>query len=346
MTMIEDPKRLAAPSSPVALTGAERAALVLRELGEEIASLVFKEMDENSINRISTAMTAMKAVSSQLRDDIMYTFAADIGMSSYSGDSLKFLSRVLTNSLGEQQAKEIIDRLRRHDRRTIFQLPPNTDARTLAMLMAHERPQTLALLLAHIPHDMGANLLSFLPESLASDALYRFSNLDVVSPTVVKELRDMLEEMASQTGGSSRRMADLGGAKQTADILNHFSSSMSEAVLNAIQERDSKTAEKIRENLFTFADLGKLTDRSLQIVLREVAADKLASALRLVDSDLLERFLHNLSARQVEVLREELSNGPPIRRSDAMTAQGEIVEIALRLSAEGQITISSSEEMV
>lgn len=338
-------KQLPGPD-PSGLTGPERAALVLRELGEEIATLIFKEMNELTINRISTAMASLRAVSTQLRDDVINSFASDIGMSSYSGDSLRFLTKVLTNALGEVQAKEIVDRLRRLDRRTEFQLPPNTDARSLAMLMANERPQTLALLLAHIPHEMGANLLSYLPEALAADALYRFSNLDVVSPTVVRELRDMLEEMASQSGGSSRRMADLGGAKQTADILNHFPSTLSESVLNTIHERDVKTADKIRENLFTFMDLGKLTDRSMQIVLREVPADKLASALRLVDGELLERFLSNLSARQVEVLREELSNGPPIRRSDALAAQGEIVEIALRLSAEGQIAISSTEEMV
>lgn len=344
--MSEASKQLSSPDGNGGLTGPERAALVLRELGEEIASLVFKEMDEATINRISTAMTSLKSISTHLRDDIMDNFASDIGVSSYSGDSIRFLTKVLTNALGEQQAKEIVDRLRRLDRRTEFQLPANTDARSLAMLMANERPQTLALLLAHIPHEMGASLLSYLPEPLAADALYRFSNLDVVSPTVVKELRDMLEEMATQSGGSSRRMADLGGAKQTADILNHFSPTLSESVLNTIHERDVKTADKIRENLFTFADLSKLPDRSLQLILREVSADKLASALRLVESDLLERFLGNLSARQVEVLKEELSNGPPIRRSDALAAQAEIVEITLRLSAEGQIAISSSEEMV
>ena len=338
-------KRLPAPAAG-SLNGPERAALVLRELGEEISILVFKEMDETTINRISTAMTALKAISTQLRDDIMRGFATEIGMSAYGGSGLKFLTRVLTNALGDAQAKEIIDRLRRNDRRNAFQLPPNTDARSLAMLMANERPQTLALLLAHIPHDMSANLLTYLPESLAADALYRFSNLDVISPTVVRELQDMLEEMSSQTGGATRRMADLGGAKQTAEILNHFSSTLSENVLSAINDRDVKTADKIRENLFTFTDLGKLSDRALQTILREVPPDKLASALRLVDSEMVERFLQNLSARQVEVLREELANGPPIRRSDALTSQANIVEIALRLSAEGQITINASEEMV
>ena len=340
--MSETAKQLPAP----VLSGPERAAMVLRELGEETAAAVMREMDEMSVNRISTAMSTLKGVTPQLREDVMLSFASDLGITAIGGDSMKFLSRVLTNAIGEQNAKDILERLRRNERRSTFYLPPNTDARTLAMQMAHERPQTIALLLAHIPHEMGANLLTFMPEPLAAEALYRFSNLDVVSPSVVKELRDMLDELAMQTGIGGRRVTNLGGAKQTADILNHFPSAMSDTILGAIDERDAKTAEKIRENLFTFIDLGKLPDRSMQILLREVPADKLAPALRLVEEALRERFFQNLSARQVEVLKEELTSGPPIRRSDALTAQSDIVDVALKLAGEGRISISSAEEMV
>lgn len=320
--------------------------MVLRELGEETAAAVLREMDEMSVSRISVAMSNLKGVTPQLREDIMLSFASDLGITAIGGDSMKFLSRVLVNALGEQNAKEILDRLRRNERRSSFYLPPNTDARTLAMQMANERPQTIALLLAHIPHEMGANLLTFLPEALAAETLYRFSNLDVVSPSVVKELREMLDELAMQTGTGGRRVTNLGGAKQTADILNHFPSAMSDNVLGAIDQRDTKTAEKIRENLFTFIDLGKLPDRSMQILLREASPDKLAPALRLVDEDLRERFFQNLSARQVEVLKEELTSGPPIRRSDALAAQSEIVDVALKLASEGRISINASEELV
>lgn len=340
--MTEDTKQLPAP----AMTGPERAAMVLRELGEETAAAVLREMDEMSVSRISVAMSNLKGVTPQLREDIMLSFASDLGITAIGGDSMKFLSRVLVNALGEQNAKEILDRLRRNERRSSFYLPPNTDARTLAMQMANERPQTIALLLAHIPHEMGANLLTFLPEALAAETLYRFSNLDVVSPSVVKELREMLDELAMQTGTGGRRVTNLGGAKQTADILNHFPSAMSDNVLGAIDQRDTKTAEKIRENLFTFIDLGKLPDRSMQILLREASPDKLAPALRLVDEELRERFFQNLSARQVEVLKEELTSGPPIRRSDALAAQSEIVDVALKLAAEGRISINASEELV
>ncbi len=320
--------------------------MVLRELGETTAAAVLREMDDNTVNRISVAMTTLKAVPQDVREDVMLNFASELGITGVGGDGMKFLSRVLVNALGETQAREILERLNRAERRSAFHLPQNADARGLAMQMAHERPQTIALLLAHIPHEMGANLLTFLPEDLAAEALYRFSTLDVVSPNMVTELRDMLEELMSASGSVGRRVTNLGGAKQTADILNHFPSAMSDMVLSAIDTRDAKTAEKIRENLFTFIDLGKLTDRSMQILLREVPSDKLAPALRLVDEALRDRFFQNLSARQVEVLKEELRSGPPIRRADALAAQTEVVEVALRLAGEGRITVSATEEMV
>jgi flagellar motor switch protein FliG len=189
-------------------------------------------------------------------------------------------------------------------------------------------------------------MLSFLPEELASDALYGFTRLDAVSPGAVVELREMLSELMAKSDGGGRRLANLGGARHTADILNHFQAGLSEKVLTAIANKDAETAEKIRANLFTFSDLCKLSDRALQILLREVASDRLTPALRLVDEAVRTKFFQNMSTRTVEVLKEELKSGPPMRRSDALTAQTDIVSIALRLASEGRISINAAEEMV
>jgi flagellar motor switch protein FliG len=212
--------------------------------------------------------------------------------------------------------------------------------------MGNERPQTLALLLAHLPHDTGASMLTFLPEPLATEAIYRFTTLDVVLPGAVNELREMLGELVENNASEGRRLTNLGGAKQTADILNHLQSGLSERMMVSIEARDHDTAERIRENLFTFVDLSGLSDRNLQILLREVPSDKLAPALRMVDEAIRTKFFQNMSARMVEVLKEELQSGPPMRRADALAAQGAVVEVALRLAAEGRITINASEEMV
>jgi len=338
--MVSEPDK----EGPRKLTGAERAAVVLRELGEHVATDVLRLMDESAINRITAAMSNLRAAPPAVVEKVMSDFSEDLGI--HSSDGMRFISSVLSAALGEAHAKSIIEGITAAERDSPFHLPINADPRTLAMQMLHERPQTIALLLAHIPHDTGAAMLSFLPEELASDALYGFTRLDAVSPGAVVELREMLSELMAKSDGGGRRLANLGGARHTADILNHFQAGLSEKVLTAIANKDAETAEKIRANLFTFSDLCKLSDRALQILLREVASDRLTPALRLVDEAVRTKFFQNMSTRTVEVLKEELKSGPPMRRSDALTAQTDIVSIALRLTSEGRISINAAEEMV
>jgi len=333
-------------SSIPGLTGADRAAIVLQELGEDLAAQVMRQMDEGAISKVSAAMTRLPKTPTAAREAVMTAFAADLGIGGHGSDGYAYISKVLITALGETQAREIIDRLTRNERNSRVHMQINADPRTLAAQMGNERPQTLALLLAHLPHDTGASMLTFLPESLAAEAIYRFTTLDVVLPGAVNELREMLGELVDNNASEGRRLTNLGGAKQTADILNHLQSGLSERVMVSIEARDHDTAERIRENLFTFVDLSGLSDRALQILLREVPSDKLAPALRMVDEAIRARFFQNMSARMVEVLKEELQSGPPMRRADALAAQGAVVEVALRLAAEGRITINSSEEMV
>jgi flagellar motor switch protein FliG len=333
-----------AATALVGLTGAERAALVLRELGESLAVDILRYMDEAAITKISLAMTSLPRVTLDLRQQVVADFVRDFGIADTGEEGLSFLTAVLTSALGETQARAILEQLLHADRLSPFL---KIDPHTLAMHMANERPQTIALLLANVPHDTGASMLTYLPEHLAADALYRYTLLDAVSPGAVKELRDMVGDIiVNHAGRLGQHLANLGGPRQAADILNLLSSSLSERVIAAIAERDSKTAEKIRENLFTFMDLVKISDRAIQILLREVPTERLVMALRPVDESLRDKFYCNMSSRMVDLLKEELANGPPLRRSDALAAQSEIVAIALKLSNEGRIVINASEELI
>ncbi|HTQ70548.1 MAG TPA: FliG C-terminal domain-containing protein [Acidocella sp.] len=328
------------------LTGAERAAVVLRELGKDVAVTVLEHMDDATIGRISAAMARLRKMPRTATDEIMSAFAADLGAGGDSNVGYRYFGKMLAAALGEARAQESAAPPSRNEVAAPFNAQINADPRALAIQMASERPQTLALLLAQLPHDTGAAMLSFLPEKLAAEAVYRFSKLDAVSPEAVSELHGMLAERMANNGDDGRRSADLGGAKQTADILNHLQSELSERVLEDIMARDRETADKIRENLFTFLDVVKLSDRALQLLLREVPGDSLAPALRLVDESVRVRFFQNMSSRTVEVLSEELKSGPPMRRADVLSAQSKIVEVALKLAADGKISINGSEELV
>lgn len=326
------------------IKGAERAAVVLRELGEPVAVDILRHMDESAITKISLAMTSLPRIDIAARNDIMRGFATDFSMTAMGGDGMQFLTSVLTSALGETQARVILEQLSHSDRESPFR---KIDPQTLAIQMTNERPQTIALLLSQVPPETGSTMLTFLPEQLAADALYRYTLLDTVSPGAVKELKEMLNEIiVTNALGPTRHVSNLGGAREAADILNLLQTGLSERLMGAIAERDIDTAEKIRANLFTFMDLVKLNDRAIQLLMREVPSERLAVALRAVDDSVREKFFTNMSGRMADVLKEELANGPPMRRSDALAAQAEIVSSALKLANEGRIVINASEDLI
>jgi len=96
--------------------------------------------------------------------------------------------------------------------------------------------------------------------------------------------------------------------------------------------------------MFTFEDVLKLDDRSLQELLRETSAEELAKSLKLVDAVEREKIYRNMSKRGAEMLREEIEMMPPIRLSEVESSQRSILDITKRLEAEGKIMIMRGPE--
>ena len=66
----------------------------------------------------------------------------------------------------------------------------------------------------------------------------------------------------------------------TAEILNRTGRSTQKAVLERLDAQDPELAEEVRNQMFVFDDIAKLTDREIQLILREVDSKDLAVALK------------------------------------------------------------------
>ena len=134
--------------------------------------------------------------------------------------------------------------------------------------------------------------------------------------------------------------AAAGGVKSLADILNSTDRSTERNVLDELAKADAGLADEVRLLLFTFEDVVKLDDRSIQMVLKEVDQKDLAIALRGVSDDVRGRIFGNMSERGAELLKEEIDFQPPQRKRVVEEAQGRIVGVVRRLEEAGAIVIS------
>jgi flagellar motor switch protein FliG len=218
-----------------------------------------------------------------------------------------------------------------------FYMMRNVDPNQLVPFVSKEHPQTIALILSQLEPTQSAGVINGLPEELQADVSYRIAQMDNISPQVLRELEDTLaEELQAILAG---QVTEIGGPKAVAEILNRTGRSTEKAVLERLDAQDPELAEDVRNQMFVFDDIAKLTDREIQMILREVDTKDLATALKGGSEELQDRMFTNMSERVGTMLKEEMEFSGPVRMSDVEEVQLRVVQTVRQLEEAGQVTI-------
>jgi len=113
-------------------------------------------------------------------------------------------------------------------------------------------------------------------------------------------------------------------------------------IFEALETTNPKLVEEIRANMFTFDDLTKLDDKTMQRVLRDVSKSDLALALKGAPERLREVIYRNLSERARDNLKEEIDILGPQLAKNVYGAQRRIVDAVRALEESGEIVIAGS----
>jgi len=331
----------------VNLSSIERAALLLLAVGQDRAASVLKNMGPKEVQAIGTTMATLGPISADMVDDVLEDFITQIKDETGLGlDSDTYIRNMLTNALGADKAGSIIDRILLGANSKGIEQLKWMDNRSIADLIRVEHPQIIATILSLLDADQSAEVLSWLPANIRSDILMRIATMGSVQPAAIKELDEMMEKQL--TGSDSIKSSSIGGIDTAASIINLLDGSLSEEMMDSINEGDEDLGQKIQDKMFVFADLVSVDERGIQTLLREVSTDQLLLALRGVDDLLKEKIFGNMSKRAAEMLRDDLEAAPPTKLSEVELAQKDILSIAKKLADSGEIMLGSggSDELV
>jgi flagellar motor switch protein FliG len=321
------------------LTGAQKAAVLVVALGEERAGEIFRHLDENEVEGLSLELAKSRRSTSEETKEVLNEAVESVLAEDYVAEGgVEYARAVLERSLGAERADEIIGRLAATIERRPFEFLRRTPAEQIAVFLRNESPQTVALVVANLHTILAADVLSLLDPDAQADVAMRIAVMNETRPEVVSEVESVMRQRLSSV--IAQEYAAAGGVKSLADILNSADRPTERNVLDSLAERNSELAEEIRLLLFTFEDMVKLDDRSIQMVLKEVDQKDLAIALRGVSEDVAERIFQNMSERGAELLREEIAYQPPQRKRVVEEAQGKIVGAIRRLEEAGAVVIS------
>ncbi|MDE2305173.1 MAG: flagellar motor switch protein FliG [Gammaproteobacteria bacterium] len=324
------------------LAGTERAAILLMSLGEQDAANLLKQLDARDVQKLGTAMAALKEVTREQMTAVLDKFIGVVdAKAGIASGSLEYVRRVLTQAVGKQKADMLLDRVSTGQPGQGIEALKWMEAKAVAQIIGSEHPQIAAIVLAHLDAEQAAAILPLLPEAMRTEVLMRIASLGEVPQSALQELDHLVEKQAGAV--QTPVMHRIGGTRSVADILNAMVKERSSEELGKIEQADAEMHQQIKDLLFVFDNLLNVDDRGIQAILREVGSDTLALALRGAEPEVQDKIMRNMSKRAGEILRDDMEARGPVKLAEVEAAQKEIVAIAQRLAEEGTINLSGKD---
>src|SRR3954454_1694312 len=329
----------ASPNAASKLGGLRKGAAFLVAVGEDRATEVMKHLSDTEAEALSLEIAKSPKVPSEICAAVIDEAVQSVLAEGYLAEGgVDFARSILERSLGPEKAAEIVGRLAATIERRPFEFLRRTPPEQIHVFLRSESPQTIALVIANLHTTLAAQVLAMLDPEDQAEVARRIAVMSETRPEVVEQVEAVVRAKLSSV--SAHEYAAAGGVKSLADILNNVDRSTERNVLDELAKENAPLAEEIRLLLFTFEDIVKLDDRSIQLVLKEVDQKDLAIALRGVGDDVAARIFSNLSERGAELLREEIQFQPPQRKRIVEECQGRIVGVVRRLEEAGAIVLS------
>lgn len=322
------------------LTGTQKAAIVLLQLGRERAARVLARLDETEIDEITAEIVRLENLDQRVADGVMEEFHAVsiVGPSLVARGGLAYAQQLLESSLGSERAHSVMDRLSTVLAGQPFEFLQHADARQVLALLTGEHPQTVALVLAHLRPEHASAILAGLPANTQGEVAHRIALMERAAPDVVAVVAENLQRKASSVLAPQETSA-VGGVQPLVEIINRADPGTEKQILEGLEARDVALAEEVRSRMFVFGDIVLLEDRAVQLVLRSVEGAVLSIALKGTSAEVQDKILSNLSERARENIVEEMELLGPTRLSQVEEARAGIVQGIRHLEESGQIVI-------
>jgi flagellar motor switch protein FliG len=331
---------IASPNVLLEISGVRKAAILLILLGEEYSAGILREFTEVEVQQVAREIARVESLSSEQAEAALTEFyQMSMAHDFVVRGGLDYAKKMLNSAFGPEAGKKITDRLimmigGEYAHLDVLQ---KADPQQLARFIHNEHPQTIALVLSHLNASSAASLLSSLPPELRPEVALRMANLDQITPEIVNKIAKVIGEKLQVIGEFSRE--SYGGVRAVSELFNQLDAGTSKEILDVIETQNPNLVEAIRQLMFVFEDLLAIDANQLKEVLTRVDRKWLTCAMKGTSTKLKEHFFSTMSARGVDMLKEEIEALGPVKIKDVEAAQQQIITVVRQLEADGTISL-------
>ena len=327
-------------------TGIDRAAIMIMLMDEEDATGILSQLDPDELRQLAARMCTLGEIEPKSISEAITGFSRSMENSTITAhgrvDSVK---RMLTSAVGDVKADSLLRKVAPEQKAEIsptLAVLRWLDPEVIAEMLADEHPQAIAVLLLQLDTDTAAATLAALPRELHTPVLHRVARLGPVSRQAIAILEDTIEGMIQRRHGAVP--LTMGGVKDAAEMLNRAHRSVERDVMPKINKLDKQLHQQLEFEMFKFEHLFVLDARQIGTLLRDVESDTLINSLRGLSEEDREIFYGAMSVRAADGLRDEIDSMGRIKRADVEAAQREVIAVAKRLIADGDLIMGDGDD--
>jgi flagellar motor switch protein FliG len=324
------------------LSGIRKSAILLVLLGDEAASLVYRNLPEEDLQILTEEISELQYISPETGAQILQEYYRLTVTEEYLAQGgADYAKTLLVKAFGEDGAKTLLKQVENYQeaRATNLDSLQRADPQQLVMFVEGEHPQTIALVLAHLGLKSASEVILLLPEKTRAEVVRRLAEMHQFSPEMVQKIALVLNKKLKALGEQNRRA--YGGIKAVSEMLNRVEPGSVKTILEAIEQDDPKLALSIRNLMFTFEDFLSVPESSMRELLSHLDKKTLAIALKGSSEDMKNHVFKTMSSRASQMLKEDMEALGPVRSREVATAQQDIVQQARKLEADGKLTLKS-----
>ena len=328
-----------------AMTGTQRAAVLMLLLGEEQASNIISFLNPKEVQALGAAMVQVADLSQEAVNTVLDDFVATIKKQTSLGlGTSDYVEKVFKRALGDDKAASVLGRINPGRASKGLEILNWMDARSIADMIQGEHPQVVAIILSVLENVVAADVLNYLPPETRSEVIQRVASLETVQPSAMEELEAILKKQFSNN--SSSKSSSFGGIKAAANILNLTKTALEASVMGGLKTLDPELMQKIQDSMFTFDNLVSVDNKGIQVIMRNAEPDLMMKALKGASDEVKKKFLDNMSERARGMFNDDMEALGPMRLSDVEDAQKIIMRAARKLADAGDLVLGGGADYV
>ncbi|MDQ0737092.1 flagellar motor switch protein FliG [Arthrobacter agilis] len=328
-----------------AVTGTQKAAMVLMQLDQDRAAEILRQLSEAEAEEIVAEIVRLRRVEPAAAEEALAEFheLTTSGRRRTRG-GMEVAVGLLESSFGAERAAGVVGRLASTVAGKSFEFLDTVEPGQIQTVLEHELPQTIALVLAHLKPERASTVLAGLAPETRTDVAQCIATMGAATPEAVSVVAETIKIRAGAVAAPDRGASRIGGIQPLVDIINRADVSTERELLDGLESRDPALAEEVRARMLTFADIVNFERRDVQQVLRGIDSAVLALAMKGAAEAVITVIRANVSERNREILDDEIRGMGPVRMSQVEEARAEVVRAIRDLEAQGTITIMRGEE--